>query len=99
VDSTYASIISKLMQKGFKVLGYIYSSYGRRSLETIYSEMDRWIRFYNVDGFLIDEVSTSLETYSYYSSIYSRAKRFGKYVVLNPGTNIDPTFFNIADKI
>jgi hypothetical protein len=55
VDSTYASIISRLKQKGFKVLGYMYSSYGRRSLETIYSEMDRWIRFYNVDGFLIDE--------------------------------------------
>jgi hypothetical protein len=99
VDSTYASIISRLKQKGFKVLGYMYSSYGRRSLETIYSEMDRWIRFYNVDGFLIDEVSTSLETYSYYSSIYSRAKSLGKYVVLNPGTNIDPRFFNIADKI
>jgi hypothetical protein len=99
VDSTYASIISRLKQKGFKVLGYIYSSYGRRSLKTIYSEMDRWIRFYNVDGFFIDEVSTSLKTYSYYSSIYSRAKRLGRYVVLNPGTNIDPRFFNIADKI
>ena len=99
VDSTYASIISRLKQKGFKVLGYIYSSYGGRSLRTIYSEMIRWMRFYNVDGFFIDEVSTSLNTYRYYSSIYSRAKRFGKYVVLNPGTNINPTFFNIADKI
>jgi hypothetical protein len=99
VDSTYASIISRLKQKGFKVLGYIYSSYGRRSLKTIYSEMDRWIRFYNVDGFFIDEVSTSLKTYRYYSSIYSRAKRLGRCVVLNPGTNIDPRFFNIADKI
>jgi hypothetical protein len=67
VDPTYASIISRLKQKGFKVLGYIYSSYGSRSLKTIYSEMDRWIRFYNVDGFLIDEVSTSLKTYRYYS--------------------------------
>jgi hypothetical protein len=99
VDPTYASIISRLRQKGFKVLGYIYSSYGSRSLKTIYSEMDRWIRFYDVDGFLIDEVSTSLKTYRYYSSIYRKAKRLGKYVVLNPGTNIDPTFFNIADKI
>jgi len=99
VDSTYASIISRLKQKGFKVLGYIYSSYGKRSLRTIYSEMDRWIRFYNVDGFFIDEVSTDLKTYRYYSSIYSRAKRLGRHVVLNPGTNIDPRFFNIADKI
>ena len=99
VDSTYASIISRLKQKGFKVLGYIYSSYGRRSLKTIYSEMDRWIRFYNVDGFFIDEVSTDLKTYRYYSSIYSRAKRLGRHVVLNPGINIDPRFFNIADKI
>jgi len=99
VDSTYVSIISRLKQKGFKVLGYIYSSYGGRSLKTIYSEMNRWIRFYNVDGFFIDEVSTSLQTYRYYSSIYSRAKRLGRYVVLNPGTNIDPRFFNIADKI
>ncbi|MDT7870111.1 MAG: spherulation-specific family 4 protein [Thermoproteus sp.] len=99
VDSTYVSVISGLKQRGFKVLGYIYSSYGRRSLETVYSEMDRWIRFYNVDGFFIDEVSTSLETYSYYSSIYSRAKSLGKYVVLNPGTNTDSRFFNIADKI
>jgi hypothetical protein len=99
VDSTYASIISKLKQKGFKVLGYIYSSYGKRSLETIYSEMDRWIRFYNVDGFFIDEVPTSLYYYSYYSSIYNNAKKLDRYIVLNPGTNIDPTFFNVADKI
>jgi hypothetical protein len=99
VDPTYASIISKLKQKGFKVLGYIYSSYGNRSLVTMYSEMDRWVRFYNVDGFLIDEVSTSLDSYSYYSAIYSNAKKLDRYVVLNPGTNIDPTFFNVADKI
>ncbi|MFP3169322.1 MAG: hypothetical protein RXR01_09440 [Thermoproteus sp.] len=42
------------------------------------------------NGLLIDEVSTSLETYSHYSSIYSRAKSLGKYVVLNPGTSMDP---------
>jgi hypothetical protein len=51
------------------------------------------------NGPFIDEVSTSLETYSHYSSIYSRAKSLGKYVVLNPGTNIDPRSFNIAYKI
>jgi hypothetical protein len=50
------------------------------------------------NGPFIDEVSTSLETYSYYSSC-SRAKSLGKYVVLNPGTNIDPRSFNIAYKI
>jgi hypothetical protein len=50
------------------------------------------------NGPFIDEVSTSLETYSYYSS-RSRAKSLGKYVVLNPGTNIDPRSFNIAYKI
>ena len=42
------------------------------------------------NGLLIDEVSTSLETYSHYSSIYSRVKSLGKYVVLNPGTSMDP---------
>jgi len=41
------------------------------------------------NGPFIDEVSTSLETYSYYSS-RSRAKSLGKYVVLNPGTSMDP---------
>jgi hypothetical protein len=101
-DPNYVDAISRLKAKGFRVIGYVRTNYGKRNLSYVTSDMNKWLSLYGtdkIDGFFIDEVSDNIRKYSYYNSIYTYANSKGKIVMLNPGTNIDPMFFNISDKI
>jgi hypothetical protein len=98
-DPNFSNAIIRLKSKGFKVIGYVYTSYGSRSLEDVKNDMDKWLNFYGserIDGFFIDEVA---ENYDYYIEVFQHARNRNKLVILNPGTNIHARFFTIADKI
>ncbi len=102
VDANYLDAINKLKAKGFYVIGYVYTRYGKRSLSSVTNDINKWLSLYGtnkIDGFFIDEVSNSIKKYSYYNSIYTYVNSKGKLVILNPGTNVDIKFFNISDKI
>jgi 3-dehydroquinate dehydratase len=98
-DPNFLNAITTLKSKGFKVIGYVWTSYGSRSLEDVKNDMDKWLNFYGserIDGFFIDEVG---ENYDYYRDVFQHARSRNKLVILNPGTNINASFFAIADKI
>jgi hypothetical protein len=98
-DPNFLNAIITLKSRGFKVIGYVWTSYGGRSLEDVKNDMDKWLNFYGserIDGFFIDEV---VENYDYYREVFQHARSRNKLVVLNPGTNMDVSFFAIADKI
>jgi hypothetical protein len=102
VDANYLDAINKLKAKGFYVIGYVYTSYGKRNLSSVTNDINKWLSLYGtdkIDGFFIDEVSNNVKKYSYYNSIYTYVNSKGKLVILNPGTNVDLKFFNISDKI
>jgi hypothetical protein len=102
VDANYLDAINKLKAKGFYVIGYVYTSYGKRSLSSVTNDINKWLSLYGtdkIDGFFIDEVSNNVKKYSYYNSIYTYVNSKSKLVILNPGTNVDIKFFNISDKI
>ncbi len=99
IDTNFLNAITRLNSRGFKVIGYVFTSYGSRSLEDVKRDMDKWLNFYGserIDGFFIDEVA---ENYDYYREVFQHARSRNKLVILNPGTNIDASFFAIADKI
>jgi hypothetical protein len=98
-DPNFLNAITTLKSRGFKVIGYVWTSYGSRSLEDVKNDMDKWLNFYGserIDGFFIDEV---VENYDYYREVSQHARSRNKLVILNPGTNIHAIFFTIADKI
>ncbi len=98
-DPNFLNAITTLKSRGFKVIGYVLTYYGSRSLEDVKSDMDKWLNFYGserIDGFFIDEVA---ENYDYYREVFQHARSRNKLVILNPGTNINAIFFLIADKI
>ncbi|MFZ8787014.1 spherulation-specific family 4 protein [Thermocrinis sp.] len=98
-DPNFSNAITRLRSRGFKVIGYVYTSYGSRSLEDVKNDMDKWLNFYGserIDGFFIDEVGGN---YYYYREVFQHARSRNKLVILNPGTNINASFFTIADKI
>jgi hypothetical protein len=99
-DPNYESVINQLKQKGFVIFGYFPTEYGRRSIEALKSEMERWTNFYpQIDGFFVDEVSNNFQLFSYYQQVYNHAKGKGKAVILNPGTKVQSQFYSIADKV
>jgi hypothetical protein len=102
VDPNFTNAINRLKTRGFHIFGYVYTRYGSRNLNDVKYDMNNWLLFYganNIDGFFIDETSNDATYYSYYQDIYNYARSNGKFVILNPGWNINTDYFNIADKI
>ena len=102
-DSNYVDAISRLKTKGFYVVGYVRTLYANRDINLVKTHIDRWLQFYPnmIDGFFIDEVANQPDKYNYYADIYNyvKSKSQNMYVVLNPGTIIDASYWNISDKI
>lgn len=81
-------VYQQFKSAGIKVLSYTWTSYGKRSLNDVKSDIDRQMAA-GVDGIFVDEV-TNIETdleFNYYSSIYNYIKNHdqNKLVVMNPG--------------
>ncbi|WP_333784172.1 spherulation-specific family 4 protein [Thermocrinis sp.] len=100
-DLNFENAINHLKSKGYKVVGYIATSYGEKDINQVKSEIDSWLEFYGnkIDGFFLDEVSNRLDKYQYYENISRYVRSKDKLIILNPGTNTPLEFFNLADKI
>ena len=100
-DSNYANAISRLKTKGFYVVGYVRTLYANRDINSVKTDIDRWLQLYPnmIDGFFIDEVAD--QSYNHYADVYSYVKSISPnmYVILNPGTIVDTSYWNISDKI
>lgn len=73
---------------GIKVLTYIWTKYGERSIDEVQTDIDSQLAA-GADGIFVDEV-TNIENdneYNYYSAIYKYVKSHdsSKLVVMNPG--------------
>lgn len=86
-NKDYANAVSQLKKAGISVLGYVSTNYGKRKQSLVNKEIENWQSWYRPDGIFLDEMSLN---HSYYSQATAFAKSLGvKYVVGNPGTNID----------
>ena len=98
VDPNYVSAIQKVREAGGKVIGYVHTSYGKRELTDITEEIEKYVTFYDVDGFFIDQMTSENidENVAYYKSIYDYIKKMGaKYSLTgNPGTMPDEIYLS-----
>jgi hypothetical protein len=101
-DSTYASKITQLRTANVSVLGYVYTSYGARTLSAVQADIDKYKTFYpNIDGIFLDEQSATAGQESYYATLTNYAKSKGfSFTVGNPGTSsVSPTYLNSVDTV
>jgi hypothetical protein len=88
-DTNYVRVLANLHQAGGKVMGYVHTGWGARSLKKVKADIDLYLSFYAVDGFFIDEMSSDKKTtnLNYYATIYQYIKsRNPNYSVTgNPG--------------
>jgi len=98
VDPNYTLAIRRLKERGYTVIGYVYTQYGNRPVDEVTGDMSKWTEFYpEIDGFFIDETANTLDKLEYYRALFDAAKSQSKLVVLNAGTIVPAEYYNIAD--
>jgi Spherulation-specific family 4 len=101
VNSDYSVAINAARAAGIRVVGYVYTDYGHRSLADVRTDIDRWQSFYGVTSIFLDETARPADERlgAYYPPLSTAIHGRGGQVVLNPGTVPDPAYFDIADSI
>ena len=96
-DALYTTAIDDCHVRGQRVVGYLTSDYGQRTLSQVYAEIDTYYSLYpKIDGILVDEMvncdvcvfMNGMSVPVYYSRIYSHVKQKSAsvgVVVGNPG--------------
>jgi hypothetical protein len=89
-DNNYRRVTTALRSAGGRVIGYIHTSYTARPLNDVKNEVDRYVSFYTVDGFFVDEMDNRnlAASYAYYADLYQfiKGKNAAYTVIANPGT-------------
>ena len=101
VQYNFALMIRQLHDANISVLGYVYSSYGKRDPSRLKSRIDAWkkYKYWGVKGIFIDEVNASKQKFDYYKDLSDYIKKDFSIVVLNPGVIADRAYEKIADII
>ena len=58
-EQTFVDVVRSSQTAGLKVLGYVDSAYGTRSLQEMAQEFSTYSVWYEVDGFFIDDMYSS----------------------------------------
>ncbi len=104
-NSNFSQGIKELVDANIKVVGYVYTKYGKRDTQDIIDDIEAWREFYKeegVNGIFFDETSTKSNLLNYYGNLSSEARsRDLKYVILNPGITTNQSYVDsgIADLI
>ncbi len=88
-DSNYEQVIRAVRAAGGRVIGYVHTQYGKRSLNEVAAEINRYANLYEIDGIFVDEMASDDEAASilYFESVYQliKAVHSNWLVVGNPG--------------
>jgi len=98
-DPEYVSAVESAEAAGVTVVGYVYTSYGSRSLGAVESDVDKYYNWYPVQGIFFDQASTSCSKEPHYAQLtnYVKAKGGLARTVLNPGTQTNQCYVSAAD--
>jgi len=99
-DGAYVQAVRRAQEAGLRVLGYVATGYGARPAAAVAAEIDRYARWYGVDGIFLDETAHSEELVEHYRGLAALAREeAGRLVVLNPGVVPSIGYFGFADVV
>jgi len=96
-DPDYVRLLKRAEKTGIVLIGYVHSSYTKRSLQDLKADVDTWIRFYpGIQGIFVDEQSARPEHVAYYRELrrHIREVRGLKLMVSNAGVVCSKEFFS-----
>jgi Spherulation-specific family 4 len=99
-QADYGRAVRRLRAAGTRVLGYVPTAYSARSARAVDADVDRYARWYGVDGVFLDEASSDRRDLPYYRARARHVRSGGsRIVVLNPGRIPDRAYFRVADVV
>lgn len=104
-DTNYVAAVSQLRTAGGRVIGYVPTGFGSRSLADVFADINAYQDFYEIDGIFIDEMNNlgAQAVLNYYGQVYSHIKSVDANweVMGNPGTNTTESFLSrpVADRL
>jgi hypothetical protein len=98
-NPAYATQINEAEAHGLKVVGYVDTNYGKRSMELVGADIRAYYRWYHVDGILFDDVSNLAPDLDYYKACYSLVRSVSPkaMVIINPGCPTIEGYMKTAD--
>ncbi len=101
VRADYAQQVKATQARGVAVLGYIHTSYGKRPLSEVQSEIALFRRWYGVNGIFFDEVTNTDAMLPYYVKCKAAARAGAPkaLVIVNPGTPVTEGYMKTADVV
>jgi len=102
VPSTdYSTYMNKLQNAGIEMIGYVYTSYGSRSIDNIKKDIDTYAAKYpHIIGIFFDEVSRYDSDLWLYTQAYNHVVEKGfKHSILNPGAQTSQSYLAISTSI
>jgi hypothetical protein len=99
-DPLFHDAVMAAQHAGARVLGYVHTGWGARDAGQVDADVDRYARWYGVDGAFFDEAAHDPGYVSRYQAFAAHARGVGaKTVALNPGVVPDRGYFSIADVV
>jgi hypothetical protein len=97
-DANYTSVIARARAAGIRVMGYVDTDYARRSQSSIRADITAWRTLYNVTDIFFDQAASGPASLAYYQQIADVVHATpGALTMLNPGTNVDERYLQMAD--
>lgn len=104
-DPLVTAAITAFRQNGGKVLGYVYTRYGKgaRPVAEVQRNIDNYRQIYGaqIDGFFLDEMDATGKQLDFYRQVYQYIKGLDARlrVVGNPGTYAVAAYAGVADAL
>jgi Spherulation-specific family 4 len=100
-DAHFQPIVRQVRARGIKILGYISTVDGHRSIARVKAEVRNYRAWYGVTSIFLDRVSGVEPQANYYRQLVSFIHRFsaGSSVWLNPGQYPDQNYMSIGDVV
>lgn len=96
-DENYVLAAGRLQAAGITVIGYVYTSWGKRRLAEVAADIARYAEWYGLEGVMLDEFSTDIGLGDYYRHVRDYVRSLGmRFVMGNPGTDIPRSFVGLA---
>lgn len=99
INPDYVAAVRRAQAAGILVIGYVYTSYGRRPAADVLTEIATYLDWYGVNGIFLDEVNSSAARVPYYQQFADFVHATGSLMVLNPGVYPDEALMAAGDVV
>jgi Spherulation-specific family 4 len=87
-DAAYVHALDRLRQAGVAIAGYVDTNYGQRQPRDALTDLESFLKWYNVAGVCFDRVSITAEHLGYYAGLSRDARYLGaRLVMFNHGAH------------